>query len=357
MAEVEQPIIIKKITIEEGGHHGGAWKVAYADFVTAMMAFFLLLWLLSSASDAQLQGIADYFSPTFGLKDSMGIGFEGGQTDNMEDGTRRNDKSAPGIVTGQMPQGIKPGKPQRRSVVESPEGEQMLFEQTASSISQITAQDKTLSDLGDNIMVEQTPEGLKIQIMDTDGRPMFHPGHTALTEAGQRIVARITEIIRGLPNHISITGHTDASAFRKRRNYSNWELSTERANSARRYMIRQGMLEERVAKVQGRADKELLLPNTPTHPKNRRIEILLLRGSHMVIPHMDRPAVHGVLPNSERRQEALEFEDKKSEETQEESLEQKEVEEENFSPVTIIPEVPLQNESVDSESIIEFVPN
>jgi chemotaxis protein MotB len=308
MAELEQPIIIKKIIKNEGGHHGGAWKVAYADFVTAMMAFFLLLWLLSSASDGQLSGLADYFSPTIGLTGAMGIGFDGGDVNNMEDGTKKNDLSAPGIVAGQAPQGIKPDQPKKKAVIESPEAEDLLFQQRGRLLKEQLSEGD-FNKFSDNVVVKQTPEGLKIQLLDSDKVNMFEPGRIQLSDEGKLLLNKLVAIVRGMPNYISVTGHTDGTPFTARRNYSNWELSTERANAARRHMEYQGLEVDRIAKVQGRADKELYVPANPKDAKNRRIEIILLRGEYMVVPEADAPITGGFTPQITPKDDVLKFED------------------------------------------------
>ncbi len=308
MAELEQPIIIKKITKNDAGHHGGAWKVAYADFVTAMMAFFLLLWLLSSASDGQLNGIADYFTPTIGITGAMGIGFEGGTDSDVEPGTKKNSLSAPGIVAGQAPQGIKPGEPKKKAVIESPEAEDLLFQQRGRAIEEQLATGD-FDKFNDNVVVKQTPEGLKIQLLDSDKVNMFRPGQVFLSTDGKKLLARLVSVVQTMPNYVSLTGHTDGTPFKKRKDYSNWELSTGRANAARRYIEERGIEPERIAKVQGRADKDLYVPENPKDAKNRRIEIILLRGAHMVVPEADAPIVGGFLPNSAPKDDVLKFED------------------------------------------------
>ncbi len=352
MAEVEQPIIIKKITINEAGHHGGAWKVAYADFVTAMMAFFLLLWLLAVTSDASLQGIADYFTPTIGLKDSKGIGFEGGQTDELDDGTQRSAKSRPNLVNGQPPQGVKPLDPKKKAVIDSPDGESQLFEKSAASVQQAVNKDASLKDLGENLRMEQTPEGLKIQIMDTEKDPMFNPGSTELTEAGKRLIGKIGEVVKGMPNRLSITGHTDGVHFVSKTGVSNWELSTERANAARRYLASTGMIEERMAKVQGRADKELLYPGDPKNPKNRRIELLLLRGDYVNIPIEENPA-GGLTPIQDQQSDTLSFEDK----NKAKALEKPKVEVKPKKPVISIPDTPIKEDIGGNKDTLQFTPH
>lgn len=273
----EASIIIKKIKKVSGGHHGGAWKVAYADFVTAMMAFFLLLWLLSSTSESQKEGIAEYFTPTVGLRDQAGIGFEGGETANA-DGTKKSDKSPVALISGGAPQGqtTQANKP---APIDADQ-EAQLFEQAREEIKQAFEDDPTLREFKDNIIVEQTPEGLKIEIVDSDKNPMFQSGNATLSPPGQAIVGKMAEIVQKMPNYISVTGHTDSTPLRKNGGYTNWELSADRANSARRFLTAKGMEEGRMGKVVGMGAMELLNPDEPTAVQNRRISIILLKGSH-----------------------------------------------------------------------------
>ncbi len=288
MAEVNQTIIIKKINKVEGGAHGGAWKVAYADFVTAMMAFFLLMWLLSTSSEETLDGLADYFTPVFGVKDHAGIGFQGGEAP-MEDGTKKDDLTPPGLVPGNVPQGPTPENPEKDAMIES-DKDAKLFEKAEEAIKKAFESDPNLNELSDNIIVEQTPEGLKIEVIDSNKNEMFVPGGSELTEFGRRILDAMKVVIDKMPNFISLTGHTDAAPYLARKGYGNWELSSDRALSARRYLISKGMELERVAKIVGRADRELLLPAEPKSPNNRRITIILLRGSHLSMPESFIPA-------------------------------------------------------------------
>lgn len=290
MAELEQPIIIKKINKIEGGHHGGAWKVAYADFVTAMMAFFLLLWLISAANSGMfdVEALADYFTPTTGLKDQAGIGFQGG-TSPTDIGDRKDNKTPPAIVVGSQPQGPKPTDPEKEALIESTE-DANLFEKAQEAIKQAFESDPNLQEFKDNIIVEQTPEGLKIEILDSDKESMFKPGSVELSAYGKDVLKRMLPVIEAMPNHISVTGHTDATPFPKGSKLSNWDLSSGRANSARRYLGEVGMEAERTAKIVGRADQELLFPQEPTSPRNRRITIILLRGSHLMMPETMMPA-------------------------------------------------------------------
>ncbi|MBY0354214.1 MAG: flagellar motor protein MotB [Rickettsiales bacterium] len=292
MAEINQTIIIKKIKKGGDGHHGGAWKVAYADFVTAMMAFFLLLWLLSSTSESTKEGIAEYFTPTYGLKDAMGIGFRGGLKPT-EDGRDKDNMTPPGITEGRPQQGPVPNN-HKEALIEA-DKEANLFEKAEEAIKQAFESDPNLRELRDQIIVEQTPEGLKIQIVDADRKEMFEPGTAVLNEYGKRILRSLLKVIEQMPNYISITGHTDATPYSRGNGYTNWELSADRANASRRYLLAQGMNKERTGKVVGRADQELLTPLEPTSPRNRRIAIILLRGTHLPMPFDMLPAPRSLL--------------------------------------------------------------
>ena len=294
MAETSQPIIIKKITKISGGHHGGAWKVAYADFVTAMFAFFLLLWLLSTSSEATKNGIAEYFTPTYGIKDSQGIGFEGGLTQS-DVGVSKSDLAPPGIVTGQTPPGVTPGSPDQQAQIESDQDAQ-LFEKAEESIKKAFEADPNLNEMRDNIIVEQSPEGLKIEVADSDKFSMFEPGSEDISQYGRKILEKIATVVKRMPNYISITGHTDIEAFGGgNAKYGNWELSAGRANAARRFLMTTGIEDLRIGKVVGRASRELLLPESPKSPRNRRITVILLRGTHMVIPDELRSAPRSLI--------------------------------------------------------------
>ena len=284
----KRPIIIKKIKKGGHGHHGGAWKVAYADFVTAMMAFFLLLWLLSSASKETLKGLSEYFTPTQGIKDSQGIGFDGGLTPNIK-GTAKGQMSDPAITSGHTPTGSVADNPEQRSQSESDQDDN-LFKEGASAIEQAFRSDEALKQYGDNVSVRQTPEGLRIDITDTDRYAMFERTSAVLTVHGQTILSKMAALIKKMPNYMAIAGHTDASpAETGRAEYSNWELSADRAQSARRFLTKAGIEPERSKRVTGMADRELFTPNEPRGPKNRRIALTMLRGSHILIPDAALP--------------------------------------------------------------------
>ncbi len=285
----EAPIIIKKIKKSgHGGHHGGAWKVAYADFVTAMMAFFLLLWLLQATAQSQKEGIAEYFTPTIGVRDAAGIGFKGGKT-SYDEGRKVAEKSPPGIIVGRMPQGPTAQKQEKMAPVESTQ-DAYLFEKAEKSIKQAMEEDPNFRDFKDNVIVEQSPEGLKIQLIDDDKLPMFEPKSTQLTQAGEKILKVMVQVIKEMPNRISITGHSEATNFVESDSNTNWEVTANRSNAARRFFMLNNLEEDRVAKVVGRADRELLDPKFPTSARNRRVEVVLLRNSYLKTLERDTPA-------------------------------------------------------------------
>ena len=267
------PIIIKRIKKGGHGHHGGAWKVAYADFVTAMMAFFLLLWLLSSAPQETLHGIADYFQPTIGVKDAKGIGFDGGTSPDEKDGTSKNSASpTPPIVFGAQQSGPIIKNPDDEPLEEEKEEQRLIKVQD--QIKEQISQD--LKEYRDQIIVEMTPEGLRIQIIDAQNRPMFKEGTAVMEEHFKKILANVTDFIRGVPNYISVTGHTDSN-WGSSKEYNNWELSADRANASRRFMVEHKFPAERLAWVVGKADREPLVPEKPQDISNRRVSIMLLK--------------------------------------------------------------------------------
>ncbi|MFO0390001.1 MAG: flagellar motor protein MotB [Alphaproteobacteria bacterium] len=328
MAGKDQPIIIKKIKKGGHGHHGGAWKVAYADFVTAMMAFFLLLWLLNATSSEQKAGIAEHFTPTVGLKDSQGIGFDGGQKADTKDGTSKQDMTAPGLVVGQVQQGtvaetpnqditkpeenaddaykeIKGAKKEESEETTDAMGggqeDAEAFSEASEEIKQAVEQDPDLKEYKNNIVVQQTPEGMKIDLIDDRQKPMFLPGRAVLTEVGKKVLDSMVNIIIKTPNNITINGHTDAGGTVVNPLYTNWELSADRSNSARRFLASTQLQQERIVKIIGFADRELLIPDEPNNPRNRRITILLMRGSYFRDPQV-APTSRNILSVPEAKQ-------------------------------------------------------
>ena len=297
-ADATAPIIIKKVKKGGHGHHGGAWKVAYADFVTAMMAFFLLLWLLNATTDEQKAGIADYFSPASLSKSYSGSGGVMGGTSVNPKGALRSDNAQPVGVTVALPNpGSKtdgePGEDleatgdgsaadadrlsEEELRRELAEREAAQFAQAAETLRTALQANPELHALSDAIRIDQTPDGLRIQIVDQAGKSMFPLGSDEMFAHTRKLMEMVASAVAQLPHHIAIRGHTDASPFVAGNGYSNWELSSDRANSSRRALLQAGLPPERIASVTGRADQDPLLPEDPFSPNNRRISIILLR--------------------------------------------------------------------------------
>jgi chemotaxis protein MotB len=288
----QRPIIIKKVKkVVGGGHHGGAWKVAYADFVTAMMAFFLLMWLINTTSPEQRRGIAEFFAPASVSRVSSGAGglLEG--TSFAEDGVRHG-HSAPVAATSE-PQYTSNADDQNEAQENTAAGgennpnedsltrartlrETAEFSRAEIAIRQAMQDMPDIAELSRNVIVEQTPEGLRIQIVDQEGRSMFNSGDAQPNDRARRLLVAISTVIAQLPNRLTISGHTDGSAP-GRRYASNFELSSARANEARRILQAEGIPAGRIYEVAGRADSEPLFADDPTLPGNRRIAITLLR--------------------------------------------------------------------------------
>ncbi len=336
-------IIIRKEEIVEGGHHGGAWKVAYADFVTAMMAFFLLMWLLNATTEEQRIGLADYFSPSsVTSRNNSGFGQPfGGRTPNLE-GSLASDRGAvqltpgpthpilnlddseddeqapsrprtngPSLLTvaqdgeaAQAPnvqtpnvQATEPSDaaraPAARTVSPAPKDpateaereqrERAAFERAAEQIREAVRADPALAALAKQLAIDLTPEGLRIQILDEDRQPMFGFGTSALNDRARSLLAKVAPVLLRLSQPIAIDGHTDAAPYRGG-DRSNWDLSAERANATRRLLTDAGLPEARIRSVAGHADRDPLLPAEPLAAANRRIAVLVLR---------DRPAAGG----------------------------------------------------------------
>lgn len=276
-----QPIIIKKIKKGGGGHHGGAWKVAYADFVTAMMAFFLLLWLLNVTTKEQKEGIANYFDPNPKIATSIsGAGGMLGGVSISPEGAMVTQVQP--INTPQSPTdpALRPGSEEitnERFKEEQRRREEENFKKAEAAIKDAIKDNPDLKELEKNLMVDMTPEGLRIQVVDQDGKPMFPSGSSQMYEKTEKLMAKVAEIIRKMPNEISVRGHTDSVPYSKGASYTNWELSADRANSSRRVLIANGFPEKRINNVLGKADKDHLVADQPNDAKNRRISIILLR--------------------------------------------------------------------------------
>ena len=286
----DNAIIIKKVKKGGHAHHGGAWKVAYADFVTAMMAFFLLLWLLNVTTDDQKRGLADYFAPTTAsLSRASGSGdVLSGRTLSAA-GSRVGDGGVPAVVVS-----LAPPPPPSTEIIEdeNPDEleavrEQERFDEALEAIKQALNDSAELSDLTKNLLMDMTSEGMRIQIIDQDGGSMFHSGSAGMAPRTRMLLGQIAQVISRLPNDVSITGHTDATPFGSG-DYTNWELSTDRALASRRTLIAQGVDKNRIVQVVGRADQDPLIEEDPFLPENRRISIILLRGAPVLPPEYNK---------------------------------------------------------------------
>jgi chemotaxis protein MotB len=333
-------VIVKKYDIVEGGHHGGAWKVAYADFVTAMMAFFLLMWLLNATTQDQRKGLADYFSPNNLMSHaSSGTGQPFGGHTAFAEGALVSDKGSVEIIVGKRPpvKDVDPGDTEMARKPNGPDGqdtgsndaaagtprtgqaalrlgdlpdapglageattsgdqradgtrppteaelraelerqEKEAFEAAAAQIREAVRADPSLADLSKQLAIDMTPEGLRIQIMDEVRQPMFATGSAVPNERARALLQKVGPVLQKLPQAISIAGHTDAAPFTGKER-TNWELSTERANATRRQLIEGGLPVERIRTVTGHAERDPLLPADPFAAANRRIAIVVLR--------------------------------------------------------------------------------
>ena len=286
--EVEQtpflgpPIFTKKVKAP-AAPHGGAWKVAYADFVTAMMAFFLLLWLLMVATDEQKHDLSEYFEPQKASTDQIGTGGVLAGLALTAEGALRSAGSPP-TVTVALPtfggeadeesEGEEGEKSAAEKAAEEKEAEQ--FAQAESALREAIEGASDLQTMRDSLLIDRTPEGLRIQIVDQEGVAMFKSGSSDMNDQARALLALVTGIVRTLPNRVAITGHTDSVKFGSR-NYTNWELSGDRANASRRALVDSGLPADRIEKVVGKADRDHLFADQPESHRNRRIAIVLLR--------------------------------------------------------------------------------
>lgn len=284
-----QPIIIKKKKVHGHGHHGGSWKVAFADFATAMMAFFLLMWLIAAANDPQKRAIAGYFNDVGGGLVGPGgantgvIQFDHPQTSQEQMKPPTLQKTEPGGENSQSngegishPTPIPMTEEQMREQYEKQEQEslQKLKEQLQNELNK---SDSVLREVRDQILIDYTGLGLRIQIVDKEQRPMFDVGKAKLKDYSLSVLEALAPLLDSVPNHASITGHTDATSYGNGSAYTNWELSTDRANAARRALIEGGYPEEKIANVQGMGSAAPYKPDAPNDPINRRIAILVLK--------------------------------------------------------------------------------
>ncbi|MDA5193446.1 flagellar motor protein MotB [Govanella unica] len=294
----KRPIIIKRVKKGGGRHHSSAWKVAYADFTTAMMAFFMLLWLLNVTTEEQRSGIADYFAPTSASSSSTsGSGGVLGGTALATDGSMNS-----GAVLMTMPKpsqvtdGSATGKGDEASMEKTDkesewqkamsERENQAFAELEAQLRQAIQDVPELASMTDHIVVDITDDGMRIQVIDKDNRAMFKNGTSDLYGYARTMLQQIANRLVRTPNRITVTGHTDSQPAAGPAGYSNWELSSDRANSARRVLRSSGISEDRFSAVRGKAATEPLLPDQPNRPENRRITILLLREAPVLPPKL-----------------------------------------------------------------------
>ena len=305
-------------------HHAGAWKVAYADFVTAMMAFFLLLWLLNVTTDTQKLGIAHYFAPENVSASTSGIGgvlagtsilskgamphdaggfvlgmpqISGGEANEDLPDTTFPSKPAPDPVAGATAPATLSGKPENGAgpAPGAPVGDAALraalaakedrdFARAEAALRQAIKSVPQLHELRDNLLVDRTPQGLRIQIVDQQHEEMFARGSPLPNPHLRELVALVAQVIDKLPNRLVLAGHTDSIPYPPGAGYTNWELSIDRANACRRALIEAGVAPDRIADVIGKADTEPLIKDDPADPRNRRISFVLLRHAGPALP-------------------------------------------------------------------------
>ncbi|KQS56198.1 chemotaxis protein MotB [Brevundimonas sp. Leaf363] len=289
MSLADRPIMIKKVKkVVGGGHHGGAWKVAYADFVTAMMAFFLLMWLINTTDPEQKRGIAEYFAPASVSATTSGSGGILGGTSLGDDGSKSSGtNSVISELAPEAPQDAPQDVGQNSNLAAASEEalreeierrEAAEFASAAASLRQAMQSMPELAELSKQLIVDQTPEGLRIQLVDQEGRSMFEANSDRPNARAQLLLRAISRVINQLPNRISITGHTSAQPGANRASGPNdWSLSSQRANAARLILQGSGVDPDRVYSVAGKAGSDPLYPDDPTLAGNRRIAIVLLR--------------------------------------------------------------------------------
>ncbi|WP_319240777.1 flagellar motor protein MotB [uncultured Propionivibrio sp.] len=277
MSEDVRPIVIKRIKKSAAGHHGGAWKLAYADFVTAMMAFFLLMWLLGSTANGDLKGIAEYFQNPMRVSLSGGTG-AGDATSILKGGGKDITATSGQVKGGEMAAKRDAGKDLREQLRKEFEmRERAALNELKQSIEKLIDSNSTLRQFKNQLLIDVTPEGLRIQIIDEKNRPMFDLSSADLKPYSRVILREIGKALNAVPNKVSFSGHTDAAQYSSgEKGFSNWELSANRANASRREMIAGGMDENKVLRVVGLSSTVLFNKNDPLDPSNRRISIVVL---------------------------------------------------------------------------------
>ena len=269
-----RPIIVKKVIVQAAGHHGGAWKVAYADFVTAMMAFFLLLWLLGATTEAQRKGLADYFTPTLVQLKENSAGSNGmlGGSSITDVDNYPNAAGQTGTQAITIPRDASGGPKEGATLDKEIERTRAIGKRIKDKMEA----SKRLARLARQVRVMRTPEGIRIDLVDDANFSMFALGTTVLVPEARELLTVIAQSIADDPSGISVRGHTDALKWKPGVVANNWSLSAGRAEATRQELIRDGVAASRFNRIEGVADRELLVADNPADPRNRRISILLM---------------------------------------------------------------------------------
>jgi chemotaxis protein MotB len=281
---IEPEIIIKRVKDKHaGGHHGGAWKIAYADFVTAMMAFFMLLWIIGATNDDQRKGIADYFTPTvIQMKNSGGSnGIMGGRSIQMEDGASPRAAAAgsrPIASSGGTVGDAATASTRASSIAKRRAADDTRFRQVEKIIAARLAGDPTLKGLKGQLRLVRTDDGLRIELIERADFAMFGSGTSDLGPEAEALVRTVAAAIATTPNALTVRGHTDSIGY-ARGGGSNWTLSSARADATRRALVEAGIAESRFRRIEGVADTDPYNPQDRTDPRNRRISITVLNAT------------------------------------------------------------------------------
>jgi chemotaxis protein MotB len=273
--EEKPPIIVRRVKRGRAAHHGGAWKIAYADFVTAMMAFFLLMWLIGSTTKGDLEGIAEYF------KTPLKVALQGGSGSGDSSSVIQGGGKDLTRTTGQVKMGERTAE--RKAInlqaaqAEIERQELVRLTDLKRRIEEAIEASPTLANFKRQLRIDLVPDGLRIQIVDEQNRPMFDTGSALLKPYTREILHELAKLMNDVPNRLSLSGHTDAAKYAGgERGYSNWELSADRANASRRELVAGGIAEKKILRVTGLGEASMLDKADPLNPINRRISIIVL---------------------------------------------------------------------------------
>jgi chemotaxis protein MotB len=301
-----QPIIIKRIKKTGHAAHGGAWKIAYADFVTAMMAFFLLMWLLGSTTAGEQEGIASYFNAP--VKVSLMGGTGAGNSSSILPGGGRDLSASSGQVDGGDAERAAKVMGAQMARADQARRDEARIEALQRKLVNAIMNNPLLAEYASQIQLEKTIDGLHIQIVDEQNRPMFDAGSALVKPYMREILRAIGVALGDVENRIALAGHTDATPYGSGyRGYSNWELSADRANASRRELVAGGLPDDKLLRVEGLASSQLRTPDAPNDPVNRRISIVVLTqeaeerlmpGARAVTPQLTQPAQPPKSPNT-----------------------------------------------------------